>query len=85
MTEWYINNLYANKVGLFTELKIEFNKRFNFIVGSNGSGKTSILRCIGLSVNQRAANVFRYGKESELWVDLYNDEEKIRIGFGNSS
>lgn len=82
MTEWYISNLYASKVGLFTELKIEFNKRFNFIVGSNGSGKTSILRCIGLSVNQAAANSFRYGEDSELWVDIYNEEEKIRIGFG---
>lgn len=82
MTEWYISNLYANKVGLFTELKIEFNKKFNFIVGSNGSGKTSILRCIGLSVNPNAVNTFRYGEESELWVDLYNDEEKNRIGFG---
>lgn len=78
----YIENLYAREVGLFKKLDIQFNKKFNFIIGPNSSGKTSILRCIGLAFNPRKANFSRYGKNSEFWVDFKHENASYRMGVG---
>lgn len=82
MLDWYICKLYANNVGLFKELNVEFNKKFNFIIGPNGCGKTSILRCIGLISDPNQVNSFRYGEDSQLWADINYNNKIIRIGFG---
>lgn len=78
----FIENLYVREVGLFKELDIQFNKKFNFLIGPNSSGKTSILRCIGLAFNPRKANVSRYGKNSEFWVDFKHKNTSYRVGVG---
>ena len=44
--ENYIQNLSAKNIGVFENLEVNFNKGINFIVGPNGSGKTSILKCM---------------------------------------
>jgi len=80
--ESYISSLHAEKVGLFEELNIKFNKSFNFIVGPNGSGKTSILRCIALLLHGDALKKSRYGEDSELWINIKYNEESYRIGMG---
>lgn len=78
----YISSLHAKDVGLFKELNIKFNRKFNFIVGPNASGKTSILRCIALSINRNAVRFSRYGQDSELWIDINYNDMKYRIGLG---
>ncbi len=82
MKESYIKNLHVKDVGLFEELNIKFNKRFNFIIGPNASGKTSILKCMALTMNPGDAKFSRYGENSELWIDIIHDEKNFRIGVG---
>lgn len=65
----FITHLHAQSTGIFEELDISFNKKFNFIVGPNGCGKTSILKCIALSLAPSDSRGFRYGNNSAVWFD----------------
>lgn len=80
--ESYISSLHVKNVGLFEELNIKFNKKFNYIVGPNGSGKTSILRCISLTLHPNVARFSRYGQDSELWVKFNYNNTLYHIGLG---
>lgn len=46
----HINSVYLENFRAFDELKVEFNERFNVLIGGNGSGKTALLEalCVGL-------------------------------------
>jgi len=78
----FIEVLHAEEVGLFNRLDMGFNQKFNFIIGPNGSGKTSILRCLAIILNPEIAKVSRYGSNSKLWVDIINNNKKCRVGLG---
>lgn len=83
MDKAYITSLHARGVGLFKELDIEFNEKFNFLVGPNGSGKTSILKCLALCFSGgQNVNQFRYTEDSEFWTELFYNGKTIRIGLG---
>ncbi len=78
----YIECLYAKNIGKYMEAKINLNKRFNFLVGANGCGKTTLIKYMAIILNPGRANVFRYGDNATVWVD-YNDEGRIiRVGLG---
>lgn len=55
----YITPLYSPNIGVFEQLDVSFNKGFNFIVDPNGIGKTSILKCITLTLTPSNSNSLR--------------------------
>ncbi len=78
----YIKNLHASVIGKFEEVNVIFNPHFNFIVGANGCGKTTLLKIIAIILNPGYASSLRYGYNSELWIDCVEDERIIRVGLG---
>lgn len=78
----YITQLHVKNTGVFERLNISFNKGFNFIVGPNGCGKTTILKCIALCLNPQSVTSFRYGNNSAVWFDSVYGTDKYRIGLG---
>lgn len=80
--ENYIEKLHARNVGKFNSLDIEFNNKFNFIIGANGCGKTSIMKCLAIILNPSLALNFRYKDDCEIWVDCICDDVPLRIGLG---
>lgn len=78
----YIESIYAKNIGKYKEAKVIFNPRFNFLVGANGCGKTTILKYMAIILNPTKANVFRYGNNATVWTDYNNNGKKIRIGLG---
>lgn len=78
----YITRLYAKDIGAFDELNISFNPEFNFLVGPNGCGKTSILKAIALALNPSAAQSFRYREHSTVWFEARVGFINYRVGFG---
>ena len=77
-----LRRLYCKNVGLFEELDIEFNDKFNYLVGPNGCGKSSVFKCIAIIFNESKYETFRYGPESENWIEYYYHDRTYRIGFG---
>lgn len=80
--EKYIKSLNVKNIGKYSEAKVRFNRRFNFLVGANGCGKTSIIKSIAVILNPGRANVFRYGSNASVWIDCIEGNKSIRIGLG---
>lgn len=75
-----INSLHLKSFRKFKEVNIEFNPGINFIVGPNGSGKTSILRAIAICLSDESLDDSRWGIDSELWIDFTYNNEQFRLG-----
>jgi predicted ATP-dependent endonuclease of OLD family len=82
VSDFYIERLLAKNYRQFLTLDVTFNKRFNFITGPNGSGKTSILACIAhcLTSDTYNYNYSRFKENVEFWTDLTMPDGKYRIG-----
>ncbi|WP_412500094.1 AAA family ATPase [Vibrio cyclitrophicus] len=85
MSSTYIEKLHLRNFRQFKTLDVEFNKRFNFIAGPNGCGKTSILAGISHSFHHQSLNFSRFEEGSEFWTDLTVKGKKKRIGLGKGS
>ena len=73
----YIDSIYAKNIGKYKEVKVKLSPRFNFLVGANGCGKTTLLKYMAIIMNPGKANVFRYGDDAKVWSD-YKDDDKNR-------
>lgn len=78
----YIDSIYAKNIGKYKEVKVKLSPRFNFLVGANGCGKTTLLKYMAIIMNPGKANVFRYGDDAKVWADYKDDDKMIRIGLG---
>jgi recombinational DNA repair ATPase RecF len=56
----YIESLHVENVGPFNKLDVQFNPKMNVIVGANGVGKTSLLRCIADSLTSNSLEIMRF-------------------------
>lgn len=81
----FISTVHARGFRLFKELDVKFNQRFNFIIGPNGTGKTSLLRCIAMCLSTNDLSDSRYGNKVEVWLDFESGGRTFRTGYGNST
>lgn len=84
ISQTYIERMRVRNIGLFNALDVKFNNRFNFIVGPNGSGKTTILKYIALCLNPsgNAIREFRYRENAEICLDFCLESHRYRLGLG---
>jgi energy-coupling factor transporter ATP-binding protein EcfA2 len=85
MSDIYIESLHVKNVRLFSELNMTFNRKFNFLAGPNGCGKTSALACIAHCFGHQGLEYSRYGKDSEFWADITKFDQQYRVGLGSGA
>ncbi|AHE50480.1 hypothetical protein AH4AK4_3049 [Aeromonas hydrophila 4AK4] len=85
MNSSYIEKIHLKNFRQFKVLDVEFNKKFNFIAGPNGCGKTSILAGISHCFYQGSTQYSRFQNDTEFWTDITSSGEKKRIGLGKTS
>lgn len=73
-----ILSAYAKKVHGFLDIYVEFNEDLTFVVGPNGSGKTTILYLMQLALSFSIEKLFLI-KFSELAIKVMDDSNKTRI------
>ena len=66
----YISKLHIENFRAFKKLDVQFNSGFNFIIGPNGCGKTSILRSIIMCYSLNNSEDSRFGKNIKFWCDV---------------
>ena len=72
----YLESLHVENVGPFNKLDVRFNPRMNVIVGSNGVGKTSLLKCITYSMTNSDLESIRFRKHAVIKTyGLYDNKE----------
>lgn len=76
----YIESLHVNNIGPFDLLDVEFNPHMNVIVGVNGVGKTSMLRCIAYCLTNLGMEGIRMRKDAMLKLFCSNNEKKYVFG-----
>lgn len=76
----YIESLHVENVGPFNKLDASFNPQMNVIIGVNGVGKTSMLRCITNCMTGAHMEYIRLRKNAMLKLDCKIDEKGITYG-----
>lgn len=76
----FIESLHVDNVGPFDHLDAEFNPNMNVIVGVNGVGKTSLLRCITYSQTQIGMENIRMRKDAMLKLFCVQNDKKYIYG-----
>ncbi len=76
----YIESLHVKNIGPFDELNVVFNPGMNVIVGANGIGKTSLLRCITYCLTSYNMENIRMRKDALLKINCIQGLEKYTYG-----
>lgn len=76
----YIESLHVENVGPFNRLDVRFNPKMNVIVGVNGVGKTSLLRCITNCMTSRGFENVRLRKNTVLKLNCRQGDKGFTYG-----
>ncbi|MBE98476.1 AAA family ATPase [Flavobacterium coralii] len=77
----YISKIFIDGFRNFTDKTIEFNEGVNVIIGHNNAGKTSLLKAIGLIVNNEASRrleIDDFSKTASL-EDMKSSPPEVKI------
>lgn len=83
MINYFIDSFYAENFRQFKRISVLFNKRFNFLTGPNGCGKSSILTGIHHCIYQDYSSS-RLDNTS-FHVNIIGNDKKICLGLGKNS
>ncbi|WNY88479.1 AAA family ATPase [Leclercia adecarboxylata] len=73
-----INNLIATKVYGYLDLNIVFNEDITFLIGGNGSGKTTVLRLLQAIISPNIKDIITIPFE-KIRLIIEEDSQKIEI------
>ena len=76
----HIESLHVKNIGPFDILNAEFNPKINVIVGANGIGKTSLLRCITYCLTSSYMDGIRMRKDAMLKINCVQKLRKFTYG-----
>lgn len=76
----YIENLHVENVGPFKRLDASFNPQMNVIIGVNGVGKTSMLRCITSCMTNNHMENIRLRKNAMFKLNCKIDGKGVTYG-----
>lgn len=78
----YIETLKVHNAGPFKDLSVHFNPKVNIIIGTNGVGKTSVLRCIAMAPFVNYHKAMRVGENGSFCIYTNEENQKHRYGYG---
>ena len=78
--DMYIESLHVENVGPFNRLDVRFNPKMNVIIGANGIGKTSLLRCITYCLTNSHMENIRFRKDAVLKMNCRKIDGGITYG-----
>ena len=76
----YIESLHVENVGPFSRLNVSFNPMMNVVVGVNGVGKTSLLRCIAYCMTNFHMEHIRLRKDAMLKLNCRLGTKGVTYG-----
>jgi len=83
-TNGFIQSVFAESVGPFRSMQVKLGSGFNVIIGSNASGKTTILKSIAMCFGHDF-NDYRLGSESSVATLVSYPNESFLIGVDKKS
>lgn len=84
MTNYFIKSFNAENFRQFSKISVKFNKKFNFLTGPNGCGKSSILTGIHHCIYNDYQSS-RLSKESTFFLEAVMDSAVVFFGMGKGS
>lgn len=81
MTNYTINSFHAENFRQFSKITVKFNKKFNFLTGPNGCGKSTILTGIHHCIHPNY-HASRLTPQSNFHIEVECSNEIVFIGLG---